>query len=144
MKNANLQKLIDDGEMCLNETIAHMNNAKCGTEEREIEAKIYKIQNEQLLAAIKLEHEINENDRKFNHEVGKANDEYHNQLQQFRNEMIIATSQLIVGAVMQGIGILNYNARFRDGLIFETDGTVASQTVRGHNQRVFDFMKTKK
>lgn len=113
-----------------------------GSEEREREAKIFKILSEEYRASLALAQQFKESDRRFALDRQKVEDDLTTQISIAEKELKNAYIQAAINVVSKCMFMFNYNQRFKDGLLFEKEGIVSSGTVKSMFQRMTDFMKT--
>lgn len=143
-----MKKVLDDfiamSDEALSDAYSSLSNWKPHSEQYSAIAENIKVLANEHLKAIEIGLKTEQEDKKLELEERKRDIELDNQITQLENEIKNQTMQLLVGAGLQLIGIINYDAVYFSGLNFEKTGTPCSKFFSTVIQRSSDLLKLKK
>lgn len=113
-------------------------------EEREAAIKELKILNDTLESAIRLKYDAEEMERRYAYDVDKSNAEIQNQINTLKKEIVVESATLVISTALSIAGMKFYRDLYREGLLFEVDGTIASGFVKSLTNRMPDWLKKSK
>lgn len=132
----NASRASDNGYSKLNECVTN--------EDREAAIKELKTLNDILESALRLKYDSDEMERRYAYDVDKSNAEIQNQINTLRKEIAVESVTLLVSTGLSIAGMAFYKNRFREGLLFEVDGTIASGFVKSLTNKMPDWYKKSK
>lgn len=152
----NLKKFIDASEVVVLNGFDIL--SECNDENRDVIVKEQKTLCDAHLAALRLLMEMEDSEKqlqldkkkfdlemdKYELEVEKKEIEEANQKNAIRKEIVLEASALLVSTGLSIAGMIFYKHLYEEGLLFETDGTIASGYVRNLTNKMTDWMKAKK
>lgn len=144
MNKAYLENFLSANEELSMKCINGLNNFRGSVEEKEVLLKEYSEVVKQHLAGIKQLSDVELAEENVVIEYEKLNVESENLKAQREQELKVEVANAAKEIVSELGRMIFYTARFREGLRYDIDNFVNDGFVRGHVQKLTDFIKTRK